>query len=97
MIAVLCGAESPGAVDKFFDISESVDSEVVKLCREQKLHIAIDLKGYTQFNRVELFSYRLAPVQISYLGYPGTIGAPFMGLSDCRCVCYPCRAGAALL
>ncbi len=66
------------AVDKFFDISESVDSEVVKLCREQKLHIAIDLKGYTQFNRVELFSYRLAPVQISYLGYPGTIGAPFM-------------------
>ncbi len=66
------------AVDKFFDISESVDSEVVKLCREQKLHIAIDLKGYTQFNRVELFSYRLAPVQISYLGYPGTLGAPFM-------------------
>ncbi len=54
------------------------DIEVVKLSRELNIDIAIDLKGYTLNSRTKLFSYRLAPIQINYLGYPGTLGASFM-------------------
>lgn len=40
-----------------------------------QLDIAIDLKGYTHESRSDLFKYRLAPLQINYLGYPSTMGA----------------------
>jgi predicted O-linked N-acetylglucosamine transferase (SPINDLY family) len=42
------------------------------------IDIAIDLKGHTQDARPGIFSYRCAPVQASYLGYPGTLGAEYM-------------------
>ncbi|MEW2914359.1 hypothetical protein [Leisingera sp. JC11] len=52
-----------------------VDSEtIVELARADGLDIAIDLKGHTKGNRINLFDHRMAPVQISYLGYPGTSG-----------------------
>lgn len=54
------------------------DIDVVKLSRELNIDIAIDLKGYTLDSRTKLFSYRLAPIQVNYLGYPGTIGASFI-------------------
>ena len=66
------------AVDEFYDVNHRVDSEIAELCRGHKIDIAVDLKGYTQNTRLEIFSHRLAPVQISYLGYPGTTGAPFI-------------------
>ncbi len=64
--------------DSFTDVRELPDAEVVKLARGQKLDIAVDLKGYTQNGRVQLFAPRLAPVQIAYLGYPGSSGAGFI-------------------
>jgi predicted O-linked N-acetylglucosamine transferase (SPINDLY family) len=66
------------AVDVFHDVREMNDLQIVDLARTEKLDIAIDLKGFTQNERLGPFAYGLAPVQISYLGYPGTLGADFI-------------------
>ena len=65
-------------VDVFHDVREMNDMQIVELARTEKLDIAIDLKGFTQNTRLAPFAYGLAPVQISYLGYPGTLGANFI-------------------
>ena len=65
-------------VDHFFEIADVADRQVVELARSHGLDIAIDLKGYTQNTRSEIFEHRLAPIQISYLGYPGSMGVDFM-------------------
>ena len=67
-----------GAVDHFIDIREMSTSEVVQLTRDEGIDIAIHRNGYTTNARTELFQKRLAPVQISYLGYPSTLGADFI-------------------
>ncbi len=67
-----------GAFDHFIDIRYVTDEQVACLSRELGIDIAIDLKGYTQESRPGIFSYRCAPVQVSYLGYPGTMGVPYM-------------------
>jgi predicted O-linked N-acetylglucosamine transferase (SPINDLY family) len=63
------------AFDRFIDVRSKTDREVAELSREHGIDIAVDLKGYTQNARTGIFSYRAAPVQVSYLGYPGTMGA----------------------
>lgn len=65
-------------VDSFADVHAKDDEEIVRLARQDQLDIAIDLKGYTGDTRSELFASRLAPIQIAYLGYPGTMGADFI-------------------
>lgn len=65
-------------IDHFFDVTEQSDRKIVDVIRSHALDIAIDLKGFTQHSRVQLFQYRLAPIQINYLGYPGTMGAEFI-------------------
>lgn len=60
--------------DRFVDVRAKSDREVVALSRELGIDIAIDLKGYTRESRPTLFAGRCAPVQASYLGYPGTMG-----------------------
>jgi predicted O-linked N-acetylglucosamine transferase (SPINDLY family) len=64
--------------DRFVDVTRDSDLAVARLAREMGLDIAIDLGGYTQDARVGIFSFRAAPVQVGLLGYPGTLGAPFM-------------------
>jgi len=49
--------------------------DAVNLIRNDQIDIAIDLMGYTKRNRMSIFSYRIAPIQINYLGYPSTSGA----------------------
>lgn len=62
-----------------FTIVNGLDNEAVaQLARENGIDIAVDLKGYTQHQRLGILAYRPAPVQISYLGYPGTTGVPFI-------------------
>ena len=63
--------------DKFFDVKLKNTNEIVKLSRDLNIDIAVDLKGFTNDNRFDLFVERCAPIQISYLGFPGTSG------SDC--------------
>ena len=65
-------------VDKFRDILGVTNLDVVTQARAHGLDIAVDLKGYTQNTRSALFAYRLAPIQINYLGYPSTMGADFI-------------------
>ena len=63
--------------DYFFKINNFSDQEVLKLCRQEYIDIVIDLNGWTACNRFSLFSQRLAPIQISYLGYLGSSGSEF--------------------
>tara|TARA_B100000700_G_scaffold170954_2_gene188761 strand:+ start:3706 stop:5769 length:2064 start_codon:yes stop_codon:yes gene_type:complete len=58
----------------FRNISECSDLDIVQIVREDELDIAIDLNGYTTNNRITIFKYNLAPIQINYLGYPGSTG-----------------------
>jgi protein O-GlcNAc transferase len=67
-----------GAFDRFIDASECSDRDVAHLLREREVDIAVDLMGFTQGLRPGIFAHRAAPVQVSYLGYAGTLGAPYM-------------------
>lgn len=64
--------------DKFIDVDDMSDREIAQLARELEIDIAIDLAGPTQHARTGIFSYRAAPIQVNWLGYPGTIGADFI-------------------
>ena len=46
------------------------------------IDIAIDLCGFTNFNRAGIFSHRAAPLQVNFLGYPGTMGSKFIYFSS---------------
>ena len=60
---------------EFFEIKNLSNTSIFELTSKIGLDIAVDLCGYTALNRAEIFSYRLAPIQINFLGYPGTMGA----------------------
>ena len=62
------------AFDKFVYIGNLIDYEAINLIRKDNINIAIDLMGYTKNARPNLFAKRIAPKQISFLGYPGTTG-----------------------
>jgi len=64
--------------DRFVDVQNMSDLEIAELARELEIDIAIDLSGLTQYSRTGIFSYRAAPIQVNWLGYPGTIGAQFI-------------------
>ena len=63
------------AFDQFISVDDKSDIEIAKLARELEIDIAIDLGGYTESARSNIFSYRCAPVQVNYLGFPGTMGS----------------------
>jgi predicted O-linked N-acetylglucosamine transferase (SPINDLY family) len=66
------------AFDKFIDVRSKNDKDVALMSREMFIDIAVDLKGFTTDSRVGIFSYRAAPIQVSYLGYPGTMAAKYI-------------------
>ena len=65
------------AVDQFHEVKLLSDQEIVKLSRSLKIDIAIDLAGFTQGSRTGIFAMLAAPLQISYIGYLGTMGADY--------------------
>ena len=65
------------AFDQFINVTAISDKAIAQLSRKLGIDIAIDLKGHTQDARLGIFSCRAAPVQVSYLGYPGTLGADY--------------------
>lgn len=65
------------AFDQFIDVTDKSDREIAELVRSLEIDIAIDLNGFSGFFRAEIFAYRPAPVQVNYLGYAGTMGAPY--------------------
>ena len=65
-------------VNVYRDIGNIADHEAALLARKDEIDIAIDLQGYTGKQRAGIFVNRAAPIQINYLGYPGTMGAKFI-------------------
>lgn len=72
------GQRIRAAFDRFFCIHEMDDAAAAELSRSLGVNIAIDLKGYTQDSRPGIFAARAAPIQTSFLGYPGTLAMPAM-------------------
>src|SRR5690606_24821601 len=68
-------ARARAAFDHFIDLWSMPDAEGALLARSHDLDIAIDLAGFTRDGRAGLLAHRSAPVQINFLGYPGTVGA----------------------
>jgi predicted O-linked N-acetylglucosamine transferase (SPINDLY family) len=66
------------AFDRFVDIAALSHADAAAAVRNDAVDILVDLKGYTQHARSEIMALRAAPVQVSYLGYPGTMGADFI-------------------
>ena len=66
------------AMDRFLDVSAMPDREVAQLSRDLEIDIAVDLKGFTQEARTGIFAEHAAPIQVSYLGFPGTMGADYI-------------------
>lgn len=65
-------------VEHFLDVSEMESADIARLACQHEIDIAIDLNGHTKSAQTEIFAHRCAPIQINYLGYPGTMGADFM-------------------
>ena len=64
--------------DKFIDLQNRPHAESSQIIFDNKIDILVDLKGYTGGARTEILIPRPAPIQVSYLGYPGTMGADFI-------------------
>jgi protein O-GlcNAc transferase len=67
-----------GAFDGFIDCQNLSDAEVADRIRQAEIDVLVDLKGFTEGAREDIFALRPSPVQVSYLGYPGTVGASFI-------------------
>jgi predicted O-linked N-acetylglucosamine transferase (SPINDLY family) len=66
------------AFDDFIDVRDKTDREIAQLARERGIDIAVDVQGYQTEHRTGIFACRAAPVQVSYLAYPGTLGAAYI-------------------
>ncbi|HTR58096.1 MAG TPA: SEC-C metal-binding domain-containing protein [Casimicrobiaceae bacterium] len=69
------GSRVNRAFEHFADVSRSSDVAIVQRVRDDRIDILFDLNGYTTHARSEIFAMRPAPLQINYIGYPGTLGA----------------------
>ena len=74
----LIRARIKNSFDRFIDVRAMTDQAVAQLARELSVDIAVDLGGYTRESRTGIFAYRAAPIQVNYLGYPGTMAAEYM-------------------
>jgi predicted O-linked N-acetylglucosamine transferase (SPINDLY family) len=63
--------------DHFIDVREMSAQNIATLMRNLEIDIAVDLAGYTKNSRTEIFAWRPAPVQINYLGFPGTMASDY--------------------
>jgi predicted O-linked N-acetylglucosamine transferase (SPINDLY family) len=64
--------------DQFIEVGYKSDMEIAQLSRDLNIDIAVDLKGFTTDSRTGIFANHAAPIQVNYLGYPGTMGADYM-------------------
>jgi protein O-GlcNAc transferase len=66
------------AFDRFFDMRQESDDDIARRIAGEEIDILVDLKGHTEGNRLDILARRPAPLQVHYLGYPGTLGADFV-------------------
>jgi predicted O-linked N-acetylglucosamine transferase (SPINDLY family) len=67
-----------GSFDRFLDVRSHSDQEIAEMSRVMEIDIAVDLKGFTREARTGIFAHRCAPVQVNYIGYPGTMAADYI-------------------
>ncbi|QEL65590.1 hypothetical protein OTERR_21140 [Oryzomicrobium terrae] len=67
-----------GAIPTWVDVRELSDRQAAERMRADRIDIAIDLKGWTQGFRGGILAHRPAPLQMQWLGFPGTMGAPWI-------------------
>ena len=83
-VCVAPGPDSPirdrlrKSFDRFIEAGSRSDHEIARTIAELDIDIVVDLGGYTNGGRSRLLSYRPAPLAAGYLGYPGTLGAPYV-------------------
>jgi protein O-GlcNAc transferase len=66
------------ALDRFHDVASESDRDVANLLHDSEVHIAVDLNGLTEGFRPGVLACRPAPIQVNYLGFPGTTGAEYL-------------------
>ncbi|HET8871531.1 MAG TPA: tetratricopeptide repeat protein [Aquabacterium sp.] len=66
------------AADHFIECGPMKPLEQAEVIRSDRIDILFELKGFTLDSRLATFAYRPAPIQVAWLGYPGTCGAPFI-------------------
>ena len=66
------------AFGQFIDVRDQSDLQVAQMLRAMEVDIAVDLKGFTQDCRPGILAHRPAPVQVNYLGYPGSMGVDYI-------------------
>jgi predicted O-linked N-acetylglucosamine transferase (SPINDLY family) len=64
--------------DHWIDVQGMSDLEITKLSRQLEIDIAIDLNGHTADGRTGIFAARAAPIQLNYMGFPGSMGAQYI-------------------
>ncbi|MGO9988413.1 MAG: tetratricopeptide repeat protein [Steroidobacteraceae bacterium] len=72
------GQRVKAAFEQYIDVSQRSDREIAQLLRAMEVDIAVDLMGFTRRARPGILAHRPAPVQVNYLGYPGTMGSSVM-------------------
>lgn len=66
------------AFERFEDVSHLPDEDVVELIRQLGIEVLVDLGGFTAGARPKILARRAAPIQVNYLGFPGTMGASYI-------------------
>ncbi len=66
------------AVENFVDVTAYSDDQIAKLVRSLEIDILVDLMGFTTDSRLGILARKPAPIQVNFLGYLGTMGAPYI-------------------
>ncbi|XP_065020127.1 probable UDP-N-acetylglucosamine--peptide N-acetylglucosaminyltransferase SEC [Musa acuminata AAA Group] len=64
--------------EHFIDVCSMSSDMIARKINEDKIHILVNLNGYTKGARNEIFAMQPAPIQVSYMGFPGTTGASYI-------------------
>jgi predicted O-linked N-acetylglucosamine transferase (SPINDLY family) len=86
VIGYSCGADDASAIrsrlvsglDRFVDVREMSDRRAARLIQADAVDILIDLTGYTAYGKTAILAYRPGAIQVSYIGFSGTMGADFV-------------------
>ena len=84
------------AFDAHVDVRRLSHAQAARRIHEDRIDILVDLKGYTKDARTEILAHRPAPVQVNFLGYPGSMGADFIDYILADAFVAPMRPAAKL-
>jgi protein O-GlcNAc transferase len=86
IIAISSGCDDGSAIrqrlrsacDDFIDVTSISDADAAALLRRKEIDLAVDLTGHTADSRIGVLAHRPAPLQVNFLGFPGSSGAPYI-------------------